>query len=175
VKQIRDSPGAAHGLGSDPATLGAPPPRCSANRESRTDTAVGRESGAETTFASIAARLLEEPGTTKGTGFGVNPGLRAHGKVFVMLVVDELVVRLPEQRCAEIVEAGEGRHFDRGKRLVLREWVAFSPVDALRWTTIANEALAFTRADLGRREDMASCNPVDVRSMAPRAPRARRD
>jgi len=42
----------------------------------------------------------------------------AHGKVFVMLVGDELVVKLPERRCAEIVAGGEGRHLDRGKRLV---------------------------------------------------------
>jgi hypothetical protein len=100
--------------------------------------------GAPEAFAALTARFIDDPDIDQGTGFGSAPGLRVKGKIFAMLPEDELVVKLPADRCAEIVEAGEGRLFVVGKR-TMREWVAVPGVDLERWATLAREALAFVR------------------------------
>jgi TfoX/Sxy family transcriptional regulator of competence genes len=101
--------------------------------------------GAEESFASIAARLLPEPGVTEGTGFGANAGLRVGGRIFAMLVRGELVVKLPAERCAELVAAGAARPFDRGQGRPLREWVSVADASSRDWPELAHEALAFVR------------------------------
>ncbi len=99
---------------------------------------------AERAFAAIAAPLLREPGIERRTAFH-NPGLTAEGSIFAMLVRDELVVKLPAERCAEIVAAGGARPFDRGQGKPLKEWVCIERPDAARWLALAREALAFAR------------------------------
>jgi hypothetical protein len=97
---------------------------------------------AEEAFAAIAGRLRGEPDITEGTGFGRRPGLRSGGKIFAMLIGDEIVVKLPAERCAELVAGGLARPFDRGKGTPLREWVMARTGD---WDALADEALAFAR------------------------------
>jgi hypothetical protein len=96
-------------------------------------------------FAAIVERLRREPGVEEGTGFGRNPGLRARGKIFAMLVDGDLVVKLPADRCAAVVAAGGARPFDRGRGQVLREWIAVSEASEPDWPGLADEALAFAR------------------------------
>jgi uncharacterized protein YndB with AHSA1/START domain len=96
---------------------------------------------AESTFESIAERQLREPGTDLRSAFR-SPGLRVGGKIFAMLVDGELVVKLPAERCAELVAAGEGRPFESGRRS-MREWVAVGSASAGRWTALAEDARAF--------------------------------
>lgn len=101
----------------------------------------------QASFKAIADRLLsEQPGVEEGTGFGSCPGLRVNGKIFAMLVVDELVVKLPAPRCAQLVSAGDARPFDRGQGRPLTEWVMVSDESEQAWPDLAQEALAFVRS-----------------------------
>ena len=49
-------------------------------------------------WGPIAKAQLATRGITAGTGFGKTEGLRISGKIFAMLVGDELVVKLPKER-----------------------------------------------------------------------------
>ena len=99
---------------------------------------------AEATFAAIATRLLREPDVTEGTGFGSNAGLRVGGKIFAMLVREELVVELSADRCAELVADGVARPFDSGNGRPMREWITVGRHEP-EWPSLADEALTFVR------------------------------
>lgn len=100
---------------------------------------------AERAFTDIASRLLADTEITWGTGFGSAPGLRVGGKIFAMLVGGQLVLKLPAERCAQLVATGAARPFDRGQGRPLREWATVSRLDPDRWLALAQEALAFVR------------------------------
>jgi len=91
----------------------------------------------------ISDELLAEPDVEEGTGFGSKPGLRVGGKIFAMEIDGRLVVKLPAERCAELVDAGGAELFVIGKRQ-MREWVAVEP-GAHDWDVLAREALGFVR------------------------------
>ena len=93
-------------------------------------------------FEAILARFDGEPGVEQGTGFGKSPGLRVRGKIFAMLVDGELVVKLPADRCAELVAAGHGRPFRSGGREMC-EWVVVGEEHAGDWLALAEDAHAF--------------------------------
>jgi TfoX/Sxy family transcriptional regulator of competence genes len=98
----------------------------------------------EATFEDLVARLTREPDVELRTAFN-SPGLRVDGKIFAMHVRGELVVKLPAERCAELVASGAGRPFEAGRRR-MREWVTIGEADVGRWPELAEEALAFGRA-----------------------------
>lgn len=100
---------------------------------------------AEASFATIADRLLREPAVDEGTGFGANPGLRVGGKIFAMLVRDQLVLKLPADRCEVLVLADAAVPFDRGQGRPLREWVVVSDEIEPDWLALARESLEFVR------------------------------
>jgi len=97
----------------------------------------------EERFASIAETQLRRRGVSTGTGFGRNPGLRITGKIFAMLVRDELVVKLPADRVAELSASGIGRPFDAGKGNPMKEWISVPSKAGRRWPAIVEEASAF--------------------------------
>ena len=94
-------------------------------------------------FAAIVERLRDAPGVTEGMGFGRNPGLRVNGKIFAFLRAGELLVKLPAERCAQLVADGAAIPFDAGKGRPMREWVVFPERGAEDWAGAAEEALAF--------------------------------
>jgi hypothetical protein len=96
----------------------------------------------EEAFDAVANALLPEPDVEEGTGFGSNPGLRTGRNIFAMLVRGGLVVKLPADRCAELVAAGEAEVFQIGKRR-MREWIHLAQPDAARWVELAREARAY--------------------------------
>jgi TfoX/Sxy family transcriptional regulator of competence genes len=98
---------------------------------------------AEETFAAISSRLLREPDVDAGKVFA-SPGLRVSGKIFAMLSRGSLVVKLPAERCAELVAAG-ARPFESGGRR-MREWVTIAEERHADWPALAVEALGFVRA-----------------------------
>jgi hypothetical protein len=106
--------------------------------------AVSAPTEAEAAFDTLAERFADEPDVQHGTGFGSAPGRRAGGKIFAMLPHDELVVKLPADRCAAMVEAGEGRLFVVGRR-TMRAWLVVDGVDDAAWAAVAGDALAYVR------------------------------
>jgi hypothetical protein len=103
--------------------------------------ALGR---AEALFERITHDLAGEPGVSVGTGFGSNPGLRVRGKIFAMLSGDRLVVKLPQERVDELVDAGIGRRFDpRRDGRLMNEWVTVPIQPARQWRLLVGDAMRF--------------------------------
>ena len=96
------------------------------------------------TFDAIAQRMAAEPDTDERRAFH-SPCVRARGRIFAMLVRGELVLKLPAERCADLVAAGAGRAFDRGQGRPLKEWVTVGDPGARGGLELAEEALAFAR------------------------------
>ena len=74
-----------------------------------------------------------------GRGFG-SSALKFRGKIFAMLVRGHLVVKLAKGRVAELVAAGEGRHFDANKGTPMKEWFTLGE-SCLDWSPLTQEAL----------------------------------
>jgi len=69
----------------------------------------------------------------------------AGGRIFAMLVRDELVLKLPRGRVEELVQSGEGTYFDAGKGKPMRKWFVLSKDSRKRWLLLAQEALDFAK------------------------------
>jgi hypothetical protein len=104
----------------------------------------------EARYASLVSAFAGVEGVTEGSQrpgrpFGSN-GLKVNHHIFAMLVRDRLVLKLPRERVAELVGAGEGRRYDpRSDGRLMQEWLNLSPESNLEWLALAREALAFVR------------------------------
>ena len=99
-------------------------------------------------YAELVLKIADQPGVTNlsgGRGFGSSGQLKIGGRIFAMLVRDELVVKLPSERVDELIEQGEGGRFDAGKGKPMREWFVLSPTSTKRWLPLAQEALIFVK------------------------------
>ncbi len=82
------------------------------------------------------------PGAREGTGFGKTPSFRTGGKIFAMRMPAGLVLKLPADRCAAMVAAGEAVPLEtRGRPM--REWVVVARPDPDGWLVLAREARDF--------------------------------
>ena len=103
----------------------------------------------EERFAALVETMLGRPGTTSGSdgsgpqrAFG-STSLKTNGKIFAMLVNEQLVVKLDRRRVDALVDAGEGERFDPGHGRLMKEWLALDPRSEQDWEVLAGEALEF--------------------------------
>jgi TfoX/Sxy family transcriptional regulator of competence genes len=104
---------------------------------------------AEQRFADLAERFTGEEGVELPRDgaprrFG-STALTVNGSIFAMLTRGELVVKLPADRVADLVDAGAGKPFESGKGRPMREWVVVAGDDPHEWYELAREALRFVR------------------------------
>ncbi|WP_162795144.1 hypothetical protein [Nonomuraea lactucae] len=98
----------------------------------------------------IAADFSDEPDVVLGTMFR-NPGLRVGDKIFAFLGHGgELIVKLPQGRVRQHVDAGTAEQVTMGKR-TMREWVAFPAQESdtatlALWRNVAHDAHRYVRA-----------------------------
>jgi hypothetical protein len=99
-------------------------------------------------FEQLVDEFVGRPGVTGPGGdrrrFG-SSALKVNGSIFAMLTHDDLVVKLPRARVAELISEGAGRPFDAGKGTPMREWVVVADPELDGWRELAEEALAFVR------------------------------
>ncbi|MBI4213274.1 MAG: TfoX/Sxy family protein [Chloroflexi bacterium] len=96
-------------------------------------------------FDPLAEEMLLVPGTARASMFG-GVALKSSNKVFACLYKDQLVVKLPGERVAELVRTGQAEPFDPGMGRVMKEWVAVEPRSEAEWRALITEARAFIEA-----------------------------
>ncbi len=102
-------------------------------------------------YEDLVAELIGETGVTppdRRSGFG-RSAVRYNGKIFVMFVRGQLVLKLPRERVSELVATGHGTRFDANKGTPMREWLALYSGADLDWLPLAREALGFARSAAG--------------------------
>jgi TfoX/Sxy family transcriptional regulator of competence genes len=99
-------------------------------------------------YGDLVKEFTSQKGVTSisdGKGFGSSGQLKVDGRIFAMLVRDELVLKLPRERVDELVAQGEGVRFDAGKGRPMREWFVLSPTSTKRWSSLARDAYDFVK------------------------------
>jgi hypothetical protein len=99
-------------------------------------------------YDELTDDLLYDPAIGRATMMGY-PCVRLAGK-FVASYDHRaccLVVRLPRQRVAELINDGDGEPFAPAGK-VFHEWVSIPTVNRDLWQTLLNEAVAFARRGL---------------------------
>lgn len=98
----------------------------------------------EKLFWQLAAELkLEDPRVEESTI--MNGRCLRVGKEFLALVDYKgsgLVVKLPRERVAELVEAGVGKPFGPAGK-TFKEWLAVAKPDRRHWRALLKEGIAF--------------------------------
>ncbi len=113
------------------------------------------ESAFEAIVEAFAGDAAVTPPAPSRREFGSN-GVKAHGRIFAMLVRGDLVVKLPAARVDALVSAGRGARFDAGKGRPMKEWLVVAPGRTLRataepWLALAREARDFVAVAAPRR------------------------
>jgi hypothetical protein len=99
------------------------------------------------TFEAVAASLVGRDGVTVGGGRGFGGGaLQVDGRIFAMPIDGGVVLKLPRDRVAALVAAGEGTPFDAGKGRPMKEWIVIPSSSTVDAVALAEEALAFVAA-----------------------------
>lgn len=97
----------------------------------------------EAKFWDLAEALLGRTGVERSTMMGL-PCLRINGAFFASCDrrTGDLLVKLPEARVDELVDAGRANSFaPAGRRF--REWAAIPPARSRSWKRLLDEALTF--------------------------------
>jgi TfoX/Sxy family transcriptional regulator of competence genes len=105
----------------------------------------------EQTFERLVPERLRDPGVRVGRMYGSNPrGLTVNGKIFAFMSEGRLVVKLSEERVAELAAKSVGEPHRLGKR-VMKEWLALDAGASRRWRSVMIEAQKFVGSATGRR------------------------
>lgn len=101
-----------------------------------------------TSFAPVVEAFSKNGDATLGGRFG-SVSLKSNGKTFAMLVKGRFVIKLPRERVAEMVAAGDAGHFDPGHSRLMKEWVTLAGQEH-RWVDLAHEVYAYVTAPARR-------------------------
>jgi hypothetical protein len=100
----------------------------------------------EERYAALVEALLDLPNVTQsGSGFG-SSALKTGGRIFAMLVRDQLVVKLPAPRAAALIASGAAGPFDANKGRPMKEWLTVRSSTLEDWLAMAREAREFVAA-----------------------------
>ena len=118
-----------------------------AKRKTSPPPATGDTAAKEHLFWTLAETLMNDQAVTSSTMMGF-PCLRRNGKFFASLERESnnLIVKLPRDRVAQLIEDGEGVVFAPNGR-VFREWAAIPSPDEKAWRALLSEAEAFASND----------------------------
>lgn len=94
-------------------------------------------------FDTVAERLTVTDDRVQAGKIFHSEGLKSGGKFFAFNRNDELVVKIAQERVAQLIAEGAGWPFDAGKGRPMREWVVLRPTDLASCTSHVAEALEF--------------------------------
>ena len=97
--------------------------------------------------------LTEDYRQRRGVVFGrmmSSDGLRVNGKIFAMLVRGRLVVKVPAERAADLIDRGAGQAFEPRPGRRMREWVVLDVSDDTIWPDLTAEAFDYVSTISGR-------------------------
>ncbi len=95
-------------------------------------------------FEDLREGFVDIPGVSDGRMFQ-SDGLTYGGKVFAALSKGQLLVKLPADRVAALIDDGVGLPFDANKGRPMREWMLVPMAEHSQWPPIAAEALSFAQ------------------------------
>jgi TfoX/Sxy family transcriptional regulator of competence genes len=97
----------------------------------------------EEEFIPVVRAYKESASATGTRKFGSN-GLKVNGKLFALFTQGTLVVKLPNERVAELVASKVGRRFDPGHGRLMKGWLTVVSPKAL-WVDLAKESYQFVQ------------------------------
>lgn len=106
---------------------------------------IGQRDDEHAEFWDVAEPFLASGLLVEGTMMGHQCLRLATNNEFVATVDRQsgnLVVKLPSERVADLVESGTGEPFAPAGK-VFKEWVAIPRFDVARWTALIEDAVAF--------------------------------
>jgi uncharacterized protein YndB with AHSA1/START domain len=98
-------------------------------------------------FESASRTILADDAGVERARIFRAEGLKAGGRFFGFVSRGDLVVKLPGERVAELIAAGEGTVFDRARGAPMREWVRLRPADEPACAAYLREARRFVAGD----------------------------
>ena len=100
-------------------------------------------------------KALATSGAVMGRALSKN-AVTIDGKIVAFVTRGVLVVKLPSDRIAELVAAGEAEPMRMGAR-VMREWVSIAPEFGPLWLAFAKESAAFVASAPPAKPRRAPC------------------
>lgn len=106
-------------------------------------TAADHQSPSTDLFWALAEEMIAGGAADEGTMMGTRC-LRVAGEFLAMVFhkTDQLIVKLPRDRVAEVIAAGHGMEFKPAGR-VFKEWVAVTDLDEDLWRGLLEEGREF--------------------------------
>ena len=99
-------------------------------------------SPAQTLFDELAGDYLGRDGVSYGRIWH-NDGLKVNGKIFAMVVRDQLVVKVPAAQARQLCESGEGIAFEPRPGRPMKEWVVIGSAERALWRDLLTNAYAY--------------------------------